>query len=91
VRYPGFQLARGRGPLQLVKNVGDVSAAMNHTHNLDHAGTLAVEDKIVAMREQPEPKSSMTKDLPQFWLLREKLDQPIERAKHLSRRAWIVT
>ena len=73
-RYPGFQLARGRGPLQLVKNVGDVPAAMNHTHNLDLAGTLAVEDKVVTMREQPQPKSSVTKDLPQFRLIREQLD-----------------
>jgi hypothetical protein len=69
--YPGFQLARRRGLLQLVKDVGDVPAAVNHTDNLDHAGTFAVEDEIVTMREQPQPKSSVTEDLSQFWLIRE--------------------
>ena len=68
---PGFQLVRGRGLLQLVKNVGDVLAAVNHTDNLHHAGTFAVEDEIVTVREQPQPKSSVTEGLSQFWLIRE--------------------
>jgi hypothetical protein len=58
--YPGFQLARGCALLQLVKHVGDIPAAVNHTHNLNHAGTLAVEDEIFILREQSQPKSSVT-------------------------------
>jgi len=50
--YHGFRLVTGRGLLQLVKDVGDVPAAVNHTDNLDHAGTFAVEDVIVPLREQ---------------------------------------
>jgi len=50
---------------------------MNHTDNLDHAGTFAVANKIVTMREQPQPESSVTEDLAQFRLIREKLDRPI--------------
>jgi hypothetical protein len=38
---------------QLVKNVRDIPAAVNDTDNLDDAGTLAVENKVVAMHEKP--------------------------------------
>jgi hypothetical protein len=70
-RYPGFQFARGRGLSQFVKDVGDVPAAVNHTDNFNHAGTFAVEDEVVTMGEQPQPKSSVTEDLSHFWLIGE--------------------
>jgi hypothetical protein len=70
-RYPGVQLARGRGSSQLVKDVWDVPAAVNHTDNFNHAGTFAVEDEVVTMGEQPQPKSSVTEDLSHFWLIGE--------------------
>jgi hypothetical protein len=37
---------------QVVKNVGDVPAAVDNTDNLDDAGTLPVEDKILAVRNR---------------------------------------
>ena len=36
---------------QLVKNVGNVSAATDDTDNLYNAGTFAVENQIIAVRE----------------------------------------
>ena len=38
---------------QLVKNVRDVPATVNDTDDLDYAGTVAVENKVVAMHEKP--------------------------------------
>ena len=38
---------------QFVENVGYVPAAVDDPDNLDHAWTLAVENKIVTVREQP--------------------------------------
>jgi hypothetical protein len=47
------QLAAGSGAQsQVVKNVGDVPTAVDNTDNLDDAGTLPLEDKIVAVRKQ---------------------------------------
>jgi hypothetical protein len=37
---------------QVVKNVRDVPTAVDNTDNLDDAGTLRVEDKMVAVRKQ---------------------------------------
>ena len=37
---------------QVVKDVGDVPTAVDNTDNLDDAGTLPVEDKIPAVRNQ---------------------------------------
>ena len=38
---------------QVVENVGDVPTAVDDTDNLDDAGTLTVEDQILAVRKQP--------------------------------------
>lgn len=46
-------LAAGSGAQsQVVKDVGDVPTAVDNTDNLDDAGTLPVEDKILAVRKQ---------------------------------------
>jgi hypothetical protein len=49
---PGSQLVRSPGLSQLIKNVRDVPAAVDDPDNLDDAGTLAVEDQIVTVRQQ---------------------------------------
>jgi len=37
--------------LQVIKNVRDIPAAVNDADSLDDAGTLATENKMVAVRE----------------------------------------
>ena len=54
-QYPfrGTNWRRGSGvQSQVVKNVGDVPTAVDNTDNLDDAGTLPVEDKILTVRKQ---------------------------------------